>query len=148
MCSTKLYNFKTITNIITVLTVVTCLNMTEYKAICWSSMFLYSKKQLSLSLPNTLGFQISWTKLNTLEISKLNLEETRRRQITYIKMISEKFGRKVIKILDLIGIQTRIAFIKGKVRSRLTLKDSLNKKFSSCLVYKFMCPGNLESQYI
>ena len=60
-------------------------------------------------------------------------------------MISEKFGRKVIKILDLIGIQTRIAFIKGKVGSRLTLKDSINKKFSSCLVYQFTFPGDLDT---
>ena len=33
MCSTKRYNFKTNTNIITTLTVFTCLNMTEYRAI-------------------------------------------------------------------------------------------------------------------
>ena len=55
MCSTKLYNFKTISNIITILTVSTCFNITKYIAICWSSMFFYSQKELPLSLPDVLS---------------------------------------------------------------------------------------------
>ena len=93
--------------------------------------------------------------INKLEKPKLNLEaisvSTKKLQyiaIPYIKKISEKFGRQVTKILDLIGIQTRIAFSTVKVGSYFSLKDSISKKFSSCLVYKFTCPGDLDTQYI
>ena len=63
-------------------------------------------------------------------------------------MILEKYGRNLTKSLDLIGIKTRIVFSTTKVGSYFSLKDSISKKFSSCIVYKFTCPGDLDTQYI
>ena len=66
----------------------------------------------------------------------------------YIKKISENFGRNKTQIVNLIGFKTHIAFSTVKVGSYFSLKDSISKKFSSCLVYKFTCPGDLNTQYI
>ena len=68
--------------------------------------------------------------------------------IPYIKKVLEKFGRNITKILDLVGIKKRIVFSTVRVGSYFFLNNSISKKFGSCVVYKFTCPGDLDTQYI
>ena len=40
------------------------------------------------------------------------------------------------------------AYSKVKVRKYFSLKDTINKSYSSCMVYIFTFPGYLDTQYI
>ena len=46
------------------------------------------------------------------------------------------------------GIIINIAYNTVKVGKYFSLKDNINNNYKSCLVYKFTCPGDLDTQYI
>ena len=50
--------------------------------------------------------------------------------------------------METIGIYIKVAFKTSKIGNYSSLKDQINKFYSSCIVYKFQCPGDLDTQYI
>ena len=65
------------------------------------------------------------------------------------KKISKKFSRNITKTLDQIGNKICMAsYSTAKVENYFSLKDTINRNFSSCLVYRFTCPEDLDTQYI
>ena len=68
--------------------------------------------------------------------------------VPYIKKVSEKFGRNITKSLEAMDINIKVAFRTTKVGNYFSLKDQVNKFYRSCIVYKFQCPGDLDTQYI
>ena len=50
--------------------------------------------------------------------------------------------------MEAIDINIKVAFNTTKVANYFSLKDRVNKFFSSRIVYKFQCPGDLDTQYI
>ena len=47
-----------------------------------------------------------------------------------------------------VGVKIRIAYNVQKEGKYLSLKDSINHIYQSCIVYKFTCSGDLNNQYI
>ena len=52
------------------------------------------------------------------------------------------------KNLETIGINIKVAFRTSKVGNYSSLKEKINKLYRNCIVYKFQCPGDLDTQYI
>ena len=52
------------------------------------------------------------------------------------------------KTLELVGIMIKVANKTSKVGNYFSLKDKINKFYRSRIVYKFQCPGDLDTQYI
>ena len=50
--------------------------------------------------------------------------------------------------METIGINIKVAFRTAKVRNYFLLNDRIDKFYRSCIVYKFQCPGDLDTQYI
>ena len=102
------------------------------------------------------GYPIKFieNEIEKLQKSEVNSEEQLNTQniqyltIPYIKKISDKFSKNMRKTFDQIGIKIQVAFSTTKVGNYFSLKDNISKYFSSCLVYKFSCPGDLDTQYI
>ena len=42
----------------------------------------------------------------------------------------------------------KVAFKTSKVGNYFSLKENINKLYRNCIVYKFQCPGDLDTQYI
>ena len=50
--------------------------------------------------------------------------------------------------METIGINIKVAFRTSKVGNYFSLKDKINKLYRNRIVYKFQCPGDLDTQYI
>ena len=50
--------------------------------------------------------------------------------------------------METIGINIKEAFKTAKVGNYFPLKDQIDKFYRSCIVYKFQCPGDPDTQYI
>ena len=46
------------------------------------------------------------------------------------------------------GINIKVAVRTAQVENYFSLKDRIDKLYSSCIVYKFQYPGDLDTQYI
>ena len=106
-----------------------------------------------LLIKNSFPPKFNDDQIKQIEISGLNenKETTKEKQfssVPYINKVSEKFGRKITKILEECGINIYVAYRAFKVGPYLSLKDSANKFYKSRIVYKFKCLGDLDNQYI
>ena len=86
-------------------------------------------------------------KLQKLE-DKQQIPKQQYLTVPYIKKVSEKFSKNITKNLETIGINIKVAFRTSKVGNYFSLKEKINKLYRSCIVYKFQCPGDLDTQYI
>ena len=68
--------------------------------------------------------------------------------IPYVKKTSEKFSRNIKAMFVDIEVKVRIAYVTENLGKYLSLKDSISCLYQNCLVYKFMCSGNLNNQCI
>ena len=57
---------------------------------------------------------------------KLQLSKQQSLKVPYIKKVSEKFKRNILKSLKTIGINIKVAFRTSKVENYFSLKDQMN----------------------
>ena len=89
-------------------------------------------------------------KKDTFETELIENKDDKKQYITipYVKKTSEKFAKNIKAVFESIGVKVRITYRSEKVGKYFSLKDSISSLYQSCLVYKFMCPGDLNNQYI